>query len=83
MMVFGVASATCKNNTTSRSSSWSDGNIAQQQQLRKRARTVRSAELRNGIDEALMELDGPPEPGLGVGGEDEARVALHAHRSII
>ena len=31
-----------------------------------------------------MELGGPPEAGLGVGGEDEAAgVALHAHRPII
>ena len=47
-------------------------------------RTVRAAELRDGVDEALMELDRPPEAGLGVGGEDEAAgVALHAHRPII
>ena len=46
-------------------------------------RTVGAAELHDGVDEALVELDGPPEAGLGVGGEDEARVALHAHRPII
>jgi len=46
-------------------------------------RTVRAAELRDGVDEALMELDRPPEAGLGVGGEDEPRVSLHAHRPII
>ena len=41
--------------------------------------TVWASKLRHGVDEAVMELDGPPKAGLGVGGEDEAGVAgLHA-----
>lgn len=43
-------------------------------------RTVGAAELGDGVDEALVELHRPPEPRLGVGGEDQAGVALHAHR---
>ena len=45
--------------------------------------TVRAAELSDGVDEALMEFDGPAEAGLRVGGEDEAGVALNTHGSVM
>jgi hypothetical protein len=77
MMVLGVASAP----RTHTHEEPAHGNHCTQQL--KRARTVRAAELRDGVDEAFMELDGPPEAGLGVGGEDQARVGLHAHLPII
>ena len=36
--------------------------------------TAGATKLRDGVDEALVEVGGPAEAGLGVGGEDEAGV---------
>lgn len=41
--------------------------------------TIGASELSDGVDEALVELDGPTEAGFGVGGEDETGIALDTH----
>lgn len=33
--------------------------------------TVGASKLVDGVDEAIMELDGPAKSGLGIGGKDE------------
>lgn len=44
---------------------------------------IRAAELSDGVDEALVELDGPAETRLRVGGEDETGISLDAHWPIM
>lgn len=41
--------------------------------------TIGASKLSDGVDKAFMKLNGPSEAGLGVSGEDEARITLHAH----
>ena len=36
--------------------------------------TVRATELSDRIDKSLVELGGPPESGLGIGGQDQASI---------
>ena len=37
--------------------------------------TTSTAELSDGVDESLVEVGGPTEAGLGIGGQDEAWVS--------
>lgn len=48
-----------------------------------KSHTVGSSELGDCIDEALVKLNRPAKPGLGVGGEDKAGVTLDTHGSVV